>query len=208
MIYEIRTYIWNYGGAEVFEEAFAKVKPHRDKYSKMSAFFRTEIGNVNEVIDIWPYEDLQQRAKIREEAERDPEWPPTFKAESLHTAVEIYNPAPFMRPHWGEELELGSIYEMRTYTLRPGSVSKMIEIYGECMPHREKLSPLAACWYTDLGPQFRWITLWPYKSYAERDRIRAEALKDPQYHWPPPAAELILRQESKIVIPAPFSPMH
>ena len=208
MIYEFRDYIWAPGGADVFQEAFARAKPYRDKYSKMSAFFRTEIGNVNEVIDIWPYEDLIQRATIREQAERDPEWPPKFQAETLETRIEIYNPAPFMRPHWGEPLELGNIYEMRTYMLKPGSTSEMIKRWGECLPYREKLSPLAGCWFTDLGPQFKWVHLWPYKNYAERAKIRDTVMKDPQYHWPPPTEEFIVSMENKILIPAPFSPMH
>ena len=205
MIYEFRDYIWTPGGADIFQEAFARAKPYRDKYSKMSAFFRTEIGNVNEVIDIWPYEDLIQRATIREQAERDPEWPPKFQAETVETRIEIYNPAPFMRPHWGETLELGNIYEMCIDRYKPGSLAEVIKLWGANLPNREKLSPLAACWSTEFGPQVTWIHVWPYVNHVERERIRIEAAQ--KLYWPPQMKDLMLSQESKILVPAPFSPM-
>ena len=36
------------------------------------------------------------------------------------------------------------IYEMRTYTLKPGSVDTVEKIFGEALPHREKYSKLTA----------------------------------------------------------------
>ena len=107
---------------------------------------------------------------------------------------------------WDGEQELGNVYEMRTYTYKPGSINTVIERWAEAIHHREKYSPLAACWYTELGGLNKWIHVWPYASLEERDRIRAESMKDP--NWPAPTREMLVRQETKILSPASFSPMH
>ena len=57
-----------------------------------------------------------------------------------------------------------------------------------------------------LGGLNKWIHVWPYASLEERDRVRAEAAKDP--NWPAPTREMLVRQEVKILSPASFSPMH
>ena len=58
----------------------------------------------------------------------------------------------------------------------------------------------------ELGGLNKWVHIWPYKDMAERDRIRAEASKNP--HWPPPTREFLMAQENKLLAPATFSPMH
>ena len=44
------------------------------------------------------------------------------------------------------------IYEMRTYDLKPRSLPEVLKRWGEAIEKRTKLSPLAAFWYTEIGP--------------------------------------------------------
>jgi len=44
------------------------------------------------------------------------------------------------------------IYEIRTYTLRPGTVAEFEERYAKRLPLREKHSKLGAFWHTEFGP--------------------------------------------------------
>jgi hypothetical protein len=185
------------------EEAFAEALPHREKYSKLGAFWHTEFGPLNQVIHVWGYEDLEERTRIRAEAAKDPNWPPKTQDIILNMQSDIMIPAPFMRP-LGEQ-QLGNVYEMRIYTYQPQTMPEVIKRWSEAVPYREKFSPLAACWYSELGGLNRWYHVWPYKDLAERDRIRAEASKDP--HWPAPTREFIISQENKVLVPASFSPM-
>ncbi len=203
MIYEMRTYTLQPGTVPDFEARFAEALPHREKYSKLGAFWHTEFGPLNQVIHVWPYEDLGERASIREAAAKDPNWPPRSDGMILDMESEIVMPAPFMRPLGSQKL--GNIYEMRIYTYQPGSIPEVIKRWSEAMPHREKYSPLAACWYTDLGDLNKWFHVWAYKDMAERDQVRAKAMADP--HWPPPTREFQVRQENKLLVPAAFSPM-
>ena len=205
MIYEVRTYTLKPGSTPQVEEAFAEALPHREKYSKLGAFWHTDIGPLNQIIHVWPYEDLDERTKIRAEAAQDPNWPPKTQGAILDMESEIYIPAEFMRPMGGDQA-LGNIYEMRSYTYQPGAMPEVLKRWGEAIPHREELSPLAAGMYTELGGLNKWVHIWPYKDLEERNQIRAESQKSP--HWPPPTREFIVKQENKILIPAAFSPMH
>src|SRR3954469_9723067 len=96
------------------------------------------------------------------------------------------------------------IVEMRTYTLKPGSQATVIERFGNALPARTKLSPLAAFWATAVGPLNQVIHVWTYADSAERDRIRAEASK--REGWPPAISDFIVDMETKIMLPAPYSP--
>jgi len=96
------------------------------------------------------------------------------------------------------------IVEMRTYTLKPGSTPTVVERFGKALPNRLKLSPLAAFWTTDVGPLNQIIHVWCYEDSATRDKIRAQSTK--LEGWPPDIHEFVVDQETKIMIPAPFSP--
>ena len=204
MLYEIRTYTFVVGELAEFERGFAEALPHRTKHSPLGAFWRSEFGALNQAIHVWSYDDLAHRQEARAVAAQDPNWPPKHEATLLNMESEICVPAPFMRD-WDGVQELGRVYEMRTYTYRPGTIPAVIDRGADAIAHRERYSPLAACWYTEIGALNRWTHLWPYQSLAERDRIRADAFKDP--HWPPATREFLLSQETRILTPAPFSPM-
>ena len=204
MIYEVRTYDLKPGTVAQFEENFGKALPAREKYSKLAAFWHTDIGPLNQVIHVWGYESLEEREHVRAEASKADGWPPPSDGVILNMNSEIWTPAPFMRPMGGDQA-LGGIYEMRIYTYEPGSIPEVIRKWSEALPYREEFSPLAAGMYTELGGLNRWMHVWPYKDLADRARVREEASKSP--HWPSGAPGRV-RQENKILIPASFSPMH
>ena len=200
MIYEVRTYTLKPGSVPEFEKNFAAALPHREKYSKLGAFWHTEIGPLNQVIHVWPYESVEERNSIRAEAGKDPNWPPPNDPEMyVNMNSEIFIPAPFMRPMGGDQA-LGALYEMRTYTYKTGSINKVVDIWAEAVPAREEFSPLAA------GGLNKWVHIWPYDDLEQRSKIRAEAVKTPS--WPPPTREFLVNQENKIMVPSSFSPMH
>ena len=205
MIYEVRTYTLQPGSVAQFEENFAKALPAREKYSKLGAFWHTDIGPLNQVIHVWPYESVDERNAIRAEASQDPDWPPKNPPEMYVTlSSDIYIPAPFMRPMGGGQ-ELGNIYEMRIYTYKNGSMPEVLKRWGAAIPHREEYSPCAAAMYSDLGSLNKWMHVWPYKDMEDRNKVRAEASQNE--HWPPPTREFLLSQENKMLVPAAFSPM-
>ena len=126
MIYEVRTYDLKPGSVPQAEEAFAEALPYREKYSPIAAFWHTDIGPLNQIIHVWGYESLEERAKVREAASKEANWPPKITSGNiLNMNAEIWQPAPFMRPMGGDQA-LGNIYEMRTYTYQPGSMPELL----------------------------------------------------------------------------------
>ena len=202
-IYEVRTYTLKPGSVAEAEKRFGEAIPARDKHSKLGAFWHTEIGPLNQIIHVWGYESLQHRTEVRAAAAKETGWPPKIQEFIETMDSEIFIPAPFMRPLGNQTL--GGIYEMRIYTYRPGTMGQVLKIWGEAIAEREKLSPLAACWSSELGGLNKFAHTWAYKDLAERAKIRAESQKLP--NWPPKTREFLVSQQNKILIPAAFSPM-
>jgi hypothetical protein len=207
MIYEIRTYTLRTGAVAEFEERFAKRKPLREKHSKLGGMWHTEFGPLNQVVHIWPYENLQHRTAVRDAMAKDAELSALPGGRDLIVSQEadIMIPAPFMQPLESRNFGTGNVYEMRIYTYMPGEIPKVLEAWGKAVPGREKLSPLVVCGSTELGGLNKFIHVWVYKDLNERVRIREESRKGGQ--WPPQAGVRPQRQENKVLIPAAFSPL-
>lgn len=203
MIYEVRTYTLEPGTVAQFEAGFAEALPHREKYSPLAAFWHTDIGPLNQVIHVWPYENLGERERIRAEAAQDPHWPPADLSMIQTMESEIWNPASFMRPLGGGQ-ELGGVYEMRVYTYKPGSIPELLRRWEKALPWREQFSPCAAAMHSELGGLNRWMHIWPYRDLNHREEVRKASAGTP--NWPSGAPGRI-RQENKIMVPAAFSPM-
>ena len=96
------------------------------------------------------------------------------------------------------------IFEMRTYTLQPGTLAEVEKRFGASLPAREKHSKLAAFWHTEVGPLNQIIHVWAYDNFEHRAAVRAAGQKEAG--WPPPIREFVVNQHSEVFHPAPFSP--
>ena len=76
MIYEIRTYRVKVGSLPEVEKRFGEGYEYRKKISPLAAFWHTEIGPLNEIIHVWPYENLGERNRLRADAVKAGNWPP------------------------------------------------------------------------------------------------------------------------------------
>jgi len=208
MLYEVRTYTLRPGTVAEFEERFAKRLPLREKHSELGAFWHTEFGPLNQVIHVYPYDDLRQRTSVRAAMAQDTALAQLPGGGDLIAAMEseIMNPPPFMRPLGSRDYGTGNVYEMRTYTYAPGDIPKVLEAWAKAVPAREELSPLAACWTSELGGLNKFIHTWVYKDLGERARIREESRK-PGGAWPPQSGVRPIRQENKLLIATAFSPV-
>jgi hypothetical protein len=97
------------------------------------------------------------------------------------------------------------IIEMRTYTLRPGTMAEVEKRFGEALPNREKHGKqLAAVWHSEVGQLNQFIHVWAYDSFEQRAAARGAAIK--AGGWPPKIGEFIVDMQNEIFHPAPFSP--
>ena len=162
----------------------------------------------NQVIHVYPYDDLQQRTAVRDALAHDAARAqiPSGREFVVAQEAEIMTPAPFMHPLGSRDYGSGNVYEMRIYTYAPGDIAKVLEAWATAIPDREKFSPLAACWSSELGGLNKFVHTWVYKDLHERTRIREQA-RTGGGAWPPQAGVRPIRQENKLLIPAAFSPV-
>lgn len=96
------------------------------------------------------------------------------------------------------------IYEVRTYRLRPGSLSTFIDQYEDAYEDRKPYSAIAASFTCEIGPLERFVNIWPYESQAHREEVRIQSAGKGK--WPPRAPDLLQEMKSEIFAPMDFCP--
>src|SRR5215472_9808157 len=76
MIYELRTYTLKQGTVpDVVKAAGTVARDVRgDNYGKLEGYWQTEIGPLNQVMHLWSYASLDERARLRAELAKNPRW--------------------------------------------------------------------------------------------------------------------------------------
>ena len=213
MIYEVRTYDCKPQSVPEVEKRFAEAYETRKKFSQLAAYWHTEIGPLNQVIHVWPYKDREERRKIREAAVKESagKWPPDTAEFMVAQRSDIFHQfefSPELKP--GRQ---GPFFEMRIYTYQTGQLENLTRAWAHALPHRLKLGPATAIWYSELGGLNKFVHIWSYKSLDERWATRMKSRETGD--WPPSAAAKkagqpayrLAMQENKIVMPAAFSPI-
>jgi hypothetical protein len=103
-----------------------------------------------------------------------------------------------------------AIVEQRNYTLCSGKVAEYLRLYEEegFAIQQPILGELIGYFSTDIGTLNQVVHMWRYEDMADRTTRRAALAADPRWKaFVPKIQALILHQENKILIPAPFSPL-
>ena len=102
------------------------------------------------------------------------------------------------------------IVEQRTYTLHPGKVPDWIDLYqseGYEMQVR-CLGRMVGYFTSELGTLNQVVHLWAYEDLEDRRRRREVLVAKPEWQaLLQNLLPLVREMESKILIPAPFSPI-
>jgi len=204
MLLELTTFTLKPGALATFEELFTSGLPPRTQHRRLAGAWRTEIGPLNQVVVLWSHDDWRSFGDDQDSylaTAAPPGWEDVVLAEDSA----VMKPAPFMRPLAGRAFGSGNVYEMRTYTYNAIGVARSVEQWSEKIEVREKYSPLVACMYSMSGRLHRFVSVWVYKDFAEKARVRAEVQKEP--NWPPRTKQWMVVQENKYMIPLSFSPL-
>ena len=104
------------------------------------------------------------------------------------------------------------IYELRTYTVKPGTTGDMVKAASTVSPgiRKDDYGKLEGYWYTDIGPLNQVMHLWSYPDLNERSRLRGELAQNPRWtgEYVPLIRPLILRQDIRLLngVIAPVAP--
>ena len=175
---------------------------HRDARGKLLGCWFSDIGPLGRLLLLRGFDSAQELALERQRAleHEDP-----FGAGDLCQAMEMdsYRAFPFLPPV--RTGELGSVYEFRTYLLKPGGLRPTIAAWEAAMPARSLLSPLVVNMYA-LAGQPRITHIWPFASANDRLAIRAKSYADGI--WPPKGApDQFFAASSMLAYPTDFSPL-
>jgi hypothetical protein len=206
MIYEIRTYNVKPGQVAEYERRFSEGLEVRSKYSQLYGMWHTEIGPLNQVVHLWSYDSLQQRADVRGAAARDSsgKWPPNTNDVLVSQETDILVPIKGMQHQSGAQ-ELGGVYELRMYTYPAGVIAAVAETFSAAYVGRHATYPVGGIWTSDLGNLNRLYQLFPYKNWEHREQVRGELRE--KHIWPPHSEARPVSQLVRHMVPAAFSPL-
>jgi hypothetical protein len=95
------------------------------------------------------------------------------------------------------------IYELRTYTVKPGTLGDMIKAASTVSRdiRRDDYGKLEGYWSTEIGPLNQVLHMWSYNSFDERTRMRAELAKNPRWtgEYVPLIRPLLVRQDVRLM---------
>jgi hypothetical protein len=210
MIYELRTYTLKPGTlAEVVKNASTISRAIRkDDYGKLEGYWFTDIGPLNQVMHLWSYADLEERARRRAalaENERwNTEYRPLIRPHLVRQDIRLLNPvagpvAPASAPN---------VYELRNYRARPGAVRDWVDLIMKYMPLRERYSRMVGMWITEAGQPNEACHIWAYRDLNHRAQVRADVGRDPEWQvFLRESAPLLDEMTSTVMLPAPHSPL-
>eukprot|EP00105_Crassostrea_gigas_P009232 XP_011424093.1 PREDICTED: protein NipSnap-like isoform X2 [Crassostrea gigas] len=172
--------------------------------------FTVEIGDQDEAIHIWEYKGgypvLNNATEIYRTDQDFINYRTSRNKMLRYRKNQIllpfnFWPAPVPR-------EGKNIYEMRSYTLKPGSMIEWSNCWKRGIEHRRSNNEPVAGFFTHIGEQNVVHHLWGYKDLQTRKETREMAWSKPG--WDECVAytvPLIRQMKSRILIPTPFSPV-
>jgi hypothetical protein len=101
------------------------------------------------------------------------------------------------------------IVEERIYTLHIGKVPEFLALYEKegMAIQRPILGRMVGYFSVEVGTQNQVIHMWAYEDMADRAERRKQLFADPRWQeYIKKTRPLLMVQENKILVPAPFSP--
>lgn len=210
MIYELRTYTVKPGTIGEMVKAASTVSRdiRGDRYGKLEGYWQTEIGPLNQVMHLWSYADLNERAKLRAELSKNQRWNseylPLTRPHLLRQDVRLLGAVVAPRP----PATTGNIYEFRNYRAKPGAVRQWADYFVSALEVREKYSKIVGLWIGEVGQPNEVCHIWAYADLNARVAARAAAVKDPGWQaFLGKSGSLLDEMHSTIMLPAPHSPL-
>jgi hypothetical protein len=104
------------------------------------------------------------------------------------------------------------LLDMRTYTVRAGTLRAHLKIYEDhgFAPQKRHLGEPFAYLTTETGDVNTYVHIWQYEDAADRARRRAAMQADPDwiaYQKLSGEAGYLLSQRNQLMVPAPFAPI-
>jgi hypothetical protein len=209
-VIELQSCVVKSRSLDAVEAAIESSVPARNALSPLGACWRTEVGVLNQVILLWPYEEASHLARVRAAASQVPDWRSPVAEHIVESDTRVFTAAPFSPPLTPRRL--GRLYEIRTYVYETHAIPEVIAAWSEIIDERARHSPFVGAWYSQRGELSDWMHIWAYDDAAHRERIREAVGKagiwpisvvDKRLKREPRAVSL--RMQNQLVVPTRFS---
>src|SRR5262245_32363510 len=210
MIHELRTYTVKHGTAPEMAKTAGTVGRgiRGDNYGKLEGYWVSEIGHLNQLMHLWSYADLNERARLRAELGKNARWTgeylPLTRGNLIRQEVRLLNPviAPVA------PASTGNVYELRALRTKPGASRQWAELLKSSLQAREKHSKIVGLWVGEAGQPNEVCHIWAYADLNARAAARAAAMKDPGWQeFLGKSAPLLEEMHATIMLPAAHSPL-
>jgi NIPSNAP len=185
--------------------------------------FTVEVGQINRVVFLRGFDDIDDRERGLAAREADPEWArfrqesgkigPLMLQENKFLKTTPFSPIQTARQGFERKLPgTGMVVDHRTYDFHPGKANAWTEAYRDIgLPVQQRLlGQLLLFAVTECGPINQAVFMWAYTSLGDRDRRRTGMMSDPGWAEFQKATAPIgaLKQQTTMVLkPVPFSPI-
>jgi hypothetical protein len=104
------------------------------------------------------------------------------------------------------------IYELRTYSVKPGTVGDMVKAASTVSRdiRGDNFGKLEGYWMTEIGPLNQVLHMWSFRDFEERSKLRAELAKHPRWsgEYLPLIRPMLIHQNVRLLnaVIAPIAP--
>lgn len=194
---------------DLYEE-FTALMAGRHSGLKLVGSFLVEVGDQDQVIHIWEFPDGWDSVQQKYELYRNDEGLKELRKQRSQLLRSRQSQLCLKFSFWPPPTprEPSHIYELRSYTLKPGTILEWGNHWARGIHYRNNDDCAAAGFFSQVGPLYNVNHLWAFKDMKTRREMRESAWQKPGWNETVTyTVQLIRHMESKIMVPTKFSPM-
>lgn len=194
---------------DLYEE-FTTLMSQRHNGLRLVGSFLVEVGDQDQVIHIWEFPDGWDSVQQKYELYRKDEGLKELRKQRSQLLRSRQSQLCLKFSFWPPPTprEKSHIYELRSYTLKPGTILEWGNHWARGIHYRNQDNCAAAGFFSQVGQLYNVNHLWAYKDLQTRREMRESAWQRPGWNETVTyTVPLIRHMESKLMVPTSFSPM-
>lgn len=176
-----------------------------DGHGQLVGSWVSDIGQLNEVIHLWCFRDLNERERFYADLSQR-----RAGIEDKARALEKRRTSTILRALMDvtPPPSSGYVYELRHYWLMSGTTPQWAKLFLDAMPARKQYSTVVGLWAAEGDRGNEVYHLWAYKDLKERAEVRAVALRNTAWQaFVIADTPLLDEMENTILLPTRYSPL-
>ncbi|XP_065831486.1 protein NipSnap homolog 2-like [Oscarella lobularis] len=196
---------------KIAEETLPKVHDEASLPVQLLGSWYTIIGPQDQAVHIWFYENGWDDVTFtHNKLHHDREWRDYVM--HLRSLLRSRKSQMLMEfSFWGkpQPRKPGGIYELRSYSLKPGTLLSWGNEWQRGIKFRSEEKEAVGGWFSQIGKLYQVHHMWAYENLTRRKEIRENAWMRPGWEdvWAH-TVPLVESMKSKVLLPASFSPLN